>query len=171
MQTEIYQMDTAEAPLSEMYHDWEHRAELVKHLGLSGQEKWLWALEKAKRIPFRPLTGQEQSVWEEYLPTRYVSQEEWSRSRRGGRGLRDYALDLIPVPVLDVWNHCVLAGYFESYEIWAADVDPVLVGRLGPLTFLLARWGESLRPFTEIQKLVHDFEEEARSVQSRRFRW
>ncbi len=55
MQVETYQREVIESTsldLSEIFEGWEQRVQLTRELDLSGQEKYISALEKAKEIPF-----------------------------------------------------------------------------------------------------------------------
>jgi hypothetical protein len=177
MLVEVYREEAiAQAGLdqSTIFQEWEHRLRLVEELGLAGQERYMEALEKAKEIPFKLLNLEEVRVWRRYLPFVYtggprrdarerltVREQRLSRRERLLLGLADddvtdYADDLIPLEVLETWRHCQQMAYFESYEIWSTreEVDPLLLGRVGPLLFLVARWGEALKPFEEIRQEV-----------------
>ena len=177
MQVEIYQAQSAETidPYrSSIFEKWEQRVDLVRELGLSAQQKHLEVLEKAREVPFKLLSPEERRIWRRFLPARFLEDAaalregfqgrlmgRWSKSR-----LTDYNDDLIPVSVLEAWQHCRQMGYFESYEIWTPreDSDPVLIGQLGPLTFLIARWGESLMPFEEIKREMEELRRRQRRI-------
>lgn len=169
MQVEIYQAQSAETMdpyRSSIFEKWEQRVHLVQELGLSAQQKHLEVLEKAKEIPFKLLSPEDRRTWRRFLPNRFL--EDAAALREGFQGrlmnrlsmrrLTDYNEDLIPVCVLEAWQHCRQMGYFESYEIWTPrdESDPVLIGQLGPLNFLIARWGESLMPFEKIKQEVEE---------------
>ncbi|MEW6325257.1 MAG: hypothetical protein AB1515_07700 [Nitrospirota bacterium] len=172
MLVEIYQEETiAETGLvqPDLFEGWERRLRLIQELGLFGQERYMGALEKAKEIPFKLLNPEEIRIWRQYLPSSYTgSPARDARERLGfrehvyrrrlleGDYVVDYAEDLIPLEVLEIWRRCQQMGYFDSYEIWSAreEADPLLLGRIGPLLFLIARWGECLKPFEEIRQAV-----------------
>lgn len=162
MQTEIYQCESIETSTPELYEAfeaWDRRVQLVKELGLSGQQRYMETLEKAKNVPYKLLSHEEARIWREYLPCAYVEDAALASdlNRRGAMNrLTNYDFDLIPLSVLETWQHCRQMGYFSCYEIWTVEdrSDPVLVGRLESLTFLIARWGESLKPFEEIKQTV-----------------
>jgi len=164
MLTEIYHqelIDTDQTELQTAFDQWERRAQLTEALGLAGQHHYMKALERAKEIPFKLLTPEEIRVWQRYLQKQYLDTatlllELEHRSFRDRDRLDRYAHDLIPLNVLEAWLHCRQLGYFESYEIWSSEEqpDPILIGRVGPLSFLIARWGESLKPFEEIRQEV-----------------
>jgi hypothetical protein len=164
MLTEIYQRESLETSIPELDQndkELERRAELVSTLGLSGQQRRLQDLEKAKAIPYRLLTQEELRIWQDYLPCSYLEDavlavDTGRRPIYKPSRLADYDFDLIPIDVLENWQHCRQLGYFSSYEIWTADnqPDPVLIGRLGSLVFLIARWGESLKPLEGIKQAI-----------------
>lgn len=158
MQIEIYQrevIENATPDFPDVFDEWERRAQLVEDLGLVGQKQYMDALEKAKKVPFKLLGPDEWLIWRRCLTERYLEDESMieamSRHRDPNR-LADYRFDLIPIAVLEAWRQCKQMGYFDAYEIRTAEgnPDPILIGRLGPLVFLIARWGESLKPLEEI---------------------
>lgn len=140
MQVEIYQrevIENATLDFLDAFEDWEHRAQLVKALGLSGQQRYMDAKEKAEDVPFKLITPDELIIWRRYLPMPHMDYAALAEGRRRfsePNRLIDYAFDLIPVAVLETWQRCRQMGYFESYEIWTAEdqSDPILLGHLGP---------------------------------------
>ncbi|HUK56247.1 MAG TPA: hypothetical protein VLY20_06275 [Nitrospiria bacterium] len=168
MQVEIYQREMVESAAPDFldaFEEWEHRASLVKELGLSGQQRYMDGLGKAKDIPFKLLSPDECMVWRSYLGKRYLEDRELSEERNLNRilglemhRLTEYAHDLIPLTALKTWADCKEMGYFDSYQIWTAErrSDPILLGQVGPLLFLIARWGESLKPVEEIEREVQE---------------
>lgn len=160
MQVEIYQTETLEnssETLTEMFEDWERRRRLVQELGLAGQQEYMNKLETARNVPFKLIDREEYRIWTRYLPTPYVEDEEILKyPSSGSNRLVQYSFDLIPLPVLEIWQYCRQMSHFESYEIWTNEEnsDPILIGRKDDLDFLIARWGESLKPFEEIEREV-----------------
>lgn len=81
------------------------------------------------------LTEDECLVWLHYCPTRY-----------GDLAFGEYAFDLIPLPVLKLWKRCKQDFAFDSFELRTTErtqhQDPILLGRYGSSTYLLARWGD-----------------------------
>lgn len=165
MQTEIYECEAIGISIPESYKTIEscdRWDQLIKTLGLSGQQRYMETLEKAKNVPYKLLSQEEARTWRNYLPSAYVEDAVLAgASDRRFRfsvmnRLSEYDFDLIPIAVLEAWQDCRQMGYFSSYEVWTAEdqPDPLLVGRLGSLIFLIARWGESLKPFDEIKQEV-----------------
>ncbi|MBI1824538.1 MAG: hypothetical protein HY200_09470 [Nitrospirae bacterium] len=162
MQIEIFEEKSTAVNLG-VFDQWERKIELIRELGLKGQEAWISAYERAKNIPFKILTPEELAVWEEFLPTVYTDQPGVANhhfDEEDTLDLQGYTLDFIPLPVLEIWSECKLKGYFSSYQIRSAEEDPVLIGMIGPLRFLIARWGESLRPFEVIKERLGERMEE-----------
>lgn len=116
---------------------------MAKRLGLTQQANIIQAninaAESGKRITTRPMTDDEITIWQAWLPMRYTTLPN------EGRRLAEYRYDRIPGPVLKMWDACHTAGIFERYEIWTPerDPDPVLIGVHGNDRHFLARWGES----------------------------
>lgn len=115
-----------------------------------------------RTIGYPLMTDEEQHVWRAYLPTTYTTKSAPMMNgvgfRPGTRSMEQYAFDLPPVSVLEFWQAEKAVGLFDVYEIWTQEVvpvDPILVAYredVGP--FLLARWGEALKPFAEIKQAV-----------------
>ena len=112
-------------------------------------------IEKSKGIiPFPKLSISELRVWNLYCPTKKEL---------------DKVDTIIPSQILDLIVE--VKTMFDSVEIWSEakeTIDPIVVGikKTGQYswekdTYLLARWGESLRAFHEISKIVKEklFEE------------
>jgi len=122
------------------------RIELCIGHGLKAQVELLSkekvTIERGGLITSPPLSEDEITIWRAWLPTVYTSDET-----RGGVSLGRYSFDRVPLLVLKIWREHERKATFESYEIWTPESieypDPVLVGKLGNNTYLLARWGES----------------------------
>lgn len=93
------------------------------------------------------------AIWKRWLPTSY-----W-----GVKALKNYSFDRIPEEVLREWEMCQALYLFTSYEIRTPESpkaqDPILVGYVFDVPYLIARWAESLRPFEEIRDLILASEE------------
>lgn len=124
-------------------------AALIEELDLEGQRR-LFTKDSggARRFPYPEMTAQELAVYEALFPAHTK--------------IHEYTAGIIPVRVLQVAAHC---RSFCELEVWhkaMKDPDPLLIGwtRADPYTrrrFLLARWGEALKDFSELVN-------EARSV-------
>lgn len=110
---------------------------LVEELGLDGQRKLLSAEKKVN--PFRTMTMHEYAAYKCFLP-RHVR-------------VSDYA-NPIPIRVLEILALAKSLDFFTSFEIWSNDDDPLLVGVKDHQHYLLARWGESLLSFAEIEATI-----------------
>ena len=101
---------------------------------------------------FPNLSFYEWVIWNNFLPTKYLkSQGRW----------KEYKYDTIPLKALEEISFAHSLGVFDDIQIWTPErnVDPVAVGQVylyGNVSnfFLIARWGESLKPFKEIEKEV-----------------
>jgi len=111
-----------------------------------------WGLKEAIAknggvIPFPKLSESEQRIWSCYCPTK--------------KDLDKYT-DIIPSDVLDLIVET--KHLFGNIQIWSEakeTIDPIVIGEIktGEYSwnkdlYLLARWGESLKPFHTITKIV-----------------
>ena len=134
------------------------RAELCKTLGLDVQAIVSEDLNPADAYP--ECSKFDLGIWTNYLPTYY--------SKREG-AWKNYHFDVIPHEVLEAIEIANGLPLFTDLEIWTAERnkydDPIVVGVLGSHPersrlsgnarfFLIARWGESLRPFEDISQEV-----------------
>ncbi|MHA1952270.1 MAG: hypothetical protein ACW987_20730 [Candidatus Thorarchaeota archaeon] len=131
------------------------REQLAAELGLSTQI----ALKDSEKVEFASeifpqLNRRDLLVWGIYLPKRYLSTdaESWT----------GYKFDTIPLGALQQLQIAQSSGLFNHLEIWTPEAhvlpDPIAVGTVdtGRQAFyhLVVRWGESLKPFSEIKKSV-----------------
>lgn len=126
----------------------QEQIDLINQLGLEGQKKLINKDEETDEenvCPYRLMTDREQSIYEK-LFSRKIKLEEYSAGP-------------IPLRVLQVAAHAktlpdVIIGVSVWYEPTTADKDPLLVGNTAKWNefFLLARWGDALRPFEELAK-------------------
>lgn len=120
--------------------------ELIAQLGLDGQNALLEARDQdspVTRNPYRLMTLQELHVYRELMP-----KETPIAAYRDGP---------IPLRVLQVAAHArESCGGLHVWHPEAGIDDPVLVGKVtadrgwGYSYYLLARWGEVLKPFDEL---------------------
>lgn len=113
--------------------------EVCEDLGLSGQVKVLTQEEKAiehrRSTPpqYRPLTDQQKTILFHYFNV--------------GVDVRYYEAEAIPGPVVDIYKG---ANYFKTVDVRThreVRFDPILVGEGLSGSFLLARWGDALKPW------------------------
>lgn len=164
MTVEVYDRDVRQdemesLELASVMDEYAKRMELAKGLGLESQVSRLkearLTTQLKSSIPFEYLEGETLKVWQRYLPMKYGTNEG-----SGWRLLKYYAFDLIPFSVLELWRSCEDKQVFDAYQVWTTEKDdPILVGyktiektTIGP--WLIARWGESLKAFSEIQEEV-----------------
>lgn len=119
---------------------------LIESLGLDGQKALVrpGATAGAKeRFQYPVMTAHEMAVYRAVFPERTK--------------IEQYSSGIIPVRVLQVASHA--KGFCNWVEVWHKDwkaPDPLLVGVVGQndysvkQRFLLARWGDALRDFSEM---------------------
>jgi hypothetical protein len=129
--------------------------EIIEKLGLEGQSRFYKA-DTMEAVPYRKMTKLESEVYGVLCKERCKPEA--------------YSDGLIPLRVLQVYEHAKSLEFFDRFEVWypeSADIkDPVLVGykeekiqqSWGMQTvterYLLARWGEVLEPLAELHKLA-----------------
>lgn len=119
---------------------------LIEKLGLEGQQSLISKTSDDEEIrnPYRKMTAEEKWVYEKFLPNKCKLQE--------------YKRDAIPLRVLQIAAHATELNCYEYLQVWYPKdyVDPLLVGciklQYGHDLHMLARWGESLKPFEEIKE-------------------
>lgn len=132
----------------------EEQIALAQSLGLEGQQKFISKQDgetPAKFFPYRHMTAVERNVYGELLQSRTPA--------------KDYDAGPIPVRVMQVIAHVrefeddLIGNVQIWYEPTIAGKDQILVAgdayNYGTW-FLLARWGEELRPFEELLKRARD---------------
>ena len=127
----------------EKLEEWKQKCE---ELGLGGQLE-LASTDKSP-IPFEAMNTVSQRVYETLCPDK-VKYKEYKRTT-------------IPLEVLGFIHLSVNEGYFKEIEIWSDDKtpDPLAVGynQAGEWGakdyFIIARWGDVLRPFEELKDLA-----------------
>lgn len=142
MAVEIYTEENQDL-LTEV-DDLERWKEIVDELGLSGQDKL--TKDGKSPIPFPYMTDAMENTYEVLCPTK--------------TNLTEYEDGTIPLRVLDVIALCHREGYFEEIKIWhnKKDADPIAVGTApggeswNKKRFVIARWGDELCSFTELQQ-------------------
>lgn len=125
---------------------------LIERLGLTGQRALVSrAGDRVAVMPYQAMTEEEVAVYSALFPSMTP--------------IGDYAAGPIPTRALQVAALAIEQRWFKRLEVWhkrtgAAKEDPLLVGvKVDPAhefivreRFLLARWGDALRPYAELVK-------------------
>lgn len=142
MQVETYEIEELKGECENLAADSE-AVELIKKLGLTGQSE-LVEPNSETRFPYPMLTIEQHNVFKLVCPV-----ETRLEAFKGG---------IIPLRVLQVAAFCKEMPQIHHLEVWhPANVrdDPILIGKIREYSsegFLLARWGEHLKPFDELRK-------------------
>ena len=95
------------------------------------------ATPREPMIPYPELSGEELTVWREYLPIR----------RRLGNLYSLFNIETIPGPVLTELEKAKKpTRLFDRIEIWSRAADPMAVGIIGeekPRYFSIVRWDDA----------------------------
>jgi hypothetical protein len=148
MQVETYEIEEhTETDTAATIADLETGAlELIEKLALEGQKELVVPHEETNRetrIPYPKMTAQERAVYRAIFPTTTP--------------VCKYNAGILPVRVMQVFEHA--RGLFRLVEVWHAPVthpDPIMIGcqeahsHSSENIFLLARWGNALKPFAEL---------------------
>lgn len=112
----------------------------VEELGLRGQLSLIEG--KKSPIPFPIMNRAMQRVYETLCPAKME--------------VKEYNRTTIPARVLEMIGLCVKENYFSKLWVWFDDEspDPILVGRHAGALYLIARWGDELRSFSELRELA-----------------
>jgi len=119
---------------------------LVNECGMSGQTER--SVEGKSPIPFPVMTRGMVNVYNTLCP-----QHEKAETYKTGT---------IPLRVLSLIALCKQEKYFNKLEIWHNDTkpDPILVGfpkdSWGSSAHLIARWGDELRSYPELENHVRE---------------
>src|SRR6266481_1879482 len=92
-------------------------------------------------IPYPELSGEELTVWQEYLPMRREIRNLQSR------------FNTIPDPAIAEIKKATRS--FERIEIWSRANDPMAVGVIGeekPRYFSIVRWGDAELTLAQVKK-------------------
>ena len=151
MQIETYLQENCSTEAAILAEDSEHQ-DLVESLGLNGQKR-LREAASDNIIPFPIMTAEKYQVYTLCFPERCSP--------------KDFIVETIPTRVLKLLKFVQDQNLFTNLVIHATSsatvVDPVLIGTLDikhpthnyterTNYYLLARWGNSLLPFTELVK-------------------
>lgn len=121
---------------------------LIESLGLEGQKQFVEVPANTVN-PYRRMTADEQFIYETLMPNTCKPEK--------------YKADLIPLRVLQVLAHARSLEYFDELTVCYPELgqdDPVLIGaKKDPESgrndlFILARWGEALKPVPELLRLA-----------------
>jgi hypothetical protein len=92
-------------------------------------------------IPYPELSGEELTVWQEYLPMRRQIRHLQSR------------FNTIPDPAIAEIKKATRS--FERIEIWSRAGDPMAVGVIGeekPRYFSIVRWGDAKLTLAQVKR-------------------
>jgi hypothetical protein len=92
-------------------------------------------------IPYPELSGEELTVWQEYLPMRRQIRPLQSR------------FNTIPDPAIAEIKNATRS--FERIEIWSRADDPMAVGVIGeekPRYFSIVRWGDAKLTLAKVKR-------------------
>ena len=99
-----------------------------------------------RMIPYPELSGEELTVWQEYLPIRREIRKlsSWFNG------------ETIPDPVITEIERAKRApGLFDRIEIWSRVDDPMAVGVIGeekPRYFSIVRWGDAKLTLAQVKR-------------------
>lgn len=126
--------------------------------------------EKLSPGLFYPMIPEKELVtWTHWLPTclTFTSSSEVARKAF----VRELERLAAPQEIVDECQWSWSMGLFEAYELRTPEHrshrDPLVLGRLGSERYRIALWGESLRPFEEVNALV----EESLAIRHRATSW
>lgn len=150
MSIETYEIEEAEFAGDDI--DTAKYQEYHEKLGLEGQSKIL-TNDNGAGIPFQKMSNAIFNTWSAYCPNK--------------SNLKTYRETLIPLRVLKLISICQERGYFKQIYIWSEshdNPDPVVIGCTDQYdwninantTYLIARWGESLKSWPEIVKIAKE---------------
>ncbi len=153
--------DFSDLEIDVTLQDLRTRLIISMRIGLKAQARELLTHYKAyalkSSIPFAFISKADELALSRIFPTRYIAQVGEKDFRAGSRPLADYTYDFIPLAALEGWEECRKRHLFSEYEIWTPErhePDPILIGRRRehPFIYLIARWGEALRPWEELEQ-------------------
>lgn len=145
MAVEVFLIEDSEKMIADPEHleEWQS---LVSDLNLEGQ-KTLQNKENVSPIPFPMLKKGEERVYEILCPNKTVAQK--------------YGNNTIPLRVLSLLALAEKEKYFNFIEIWddCEKPDPIAIGVVGANSwqgkkYIIARWGDELRPYAELKALA-----------------
>ncbi len=70
--------------------------------------------------------------------------------------IEEYRRTTMPTRVLEMIGLCFHEQYFQELHVWYNEesADPILVGTHEDKEYLVARWGDELRSFSELQEIA-----------------
>lgn len=108
-----------------------------------------------EKLGYQRVSEAKMKIWEAYLPKEYK-----------GRDLAEFSFKRIPETALVVWETAKEIGIFQEFSIRTPErksimvrvkerlQDPILLGWYDGAPYMIARWGESLRSFTQVKLRV-----------------
>jgi hypothetical protein len=104
---------------------------IIQSMNLEGQQSLM--IDTTTRCPYREMTIEEKNVYFILFPEETL--------------IAKYKYGFIPLRVLQVAAHADSLGLYKGIYVWSERVkptDPILVGKIGDVYHILARWGEAL---------------------------
>lgn len=145
MAVETYLIEEVQGVVTDLAENTEWLAQ-VENLGLEGQKELLNPAKNCP-IPFPKMKANEERVYHILCPT----------SIEVGK----YKGGTMPLRVLAMVALCKQQGWFPLIEVWSDDraSNPILVGfnnekRWSAEKFIIARWGDELRAYVELEKIA-----------------
>lgn len=145
MEVETFEVTELLNPLTLKVESPQETVDLINELNLEGQQTLTCKTPEGtdRATPYREMTKEEKFVYEIVLPEHEI--------------IETFKAHIIPLRVLQVYQHALSLGIYTTFKIWHAHEgpDPILLAKLGdewnaPL-HILARWGEVLVPFQELK--------------------
>jgi|GEM_PF-2657960 len=136
------------------YDELIQKASIARNLGLIVQvtliERQAHNLRRSCLLTTTPLTSEEVTIWQSWLPSRF-STDEKSKCL----GIGEYAYETILSSVLEKWKDLRDQRIFESFEIWTRSdaKESLLVGINGNNCYLVARWNGSVGSLLSFEKV------------------
>lgn len=144
MAIETYLIEDSEKMIAEPEH-LEEWTKTVQELNLTGQQELM--KEGKSPIPFNIMNTEQERVYGQLCPNQ--------------NKVKAYKNETIPLRVLSLIALAEREKYFEGIEIWDNNMkpDPIAVGivaegKYGRRCYLIARWGDELRAYTELKQIA-----------------
>lgn len=141
MKTEIFiEPELMELETPEVSAEW---SSICEELGLDGQKALAEKSPELKPPPYRAIDPKTSRIIRALCP---------AKSK-----VADFSVSTIPLDILQEIKKCITNGWY--HELWVCyddkSPDPFLVGRInsswGSPYHLIARWGDELLPFEELE--------------------
>lgn len=136
------------------YNNLIQKSSTARNLGLLAQvaliERQAHNLKRSCLLTTTPLSSEEVTIWQSWLPIRFSTDENSMFPHVG-----TYAYETIVSSILTKWNDLRDQRIFESFEIWTrSDArESLLVGVNGSNCYLVARWNCSVGSLLSFEKV------------------